>query len=790
MYKNKKLLYLLGFGIILFLISLFDTSKESTHLYSTTKIFTLIIHFIILLLITYIIIKKNPKKIEIHHTKWLKQICLFITIFSIFLYLTFLKSIKYSTIVKKSSFLIIFLILTFVTFLYTYFEYKSKDYSTVLIVLFSIFTISILILYGIERSSSLHYIPFNNDFQTYNGIRRLLSGQTPYKDFVFYLGLGPLYSTSFFVKLIGNSFMNSLFTTTFLSYLFSAITITFILYLILKNIKISISTTFLIFFLQFINREFDIAKTYYPNIYNFLNPIYTTAQTGHSYRPARSFIIILAAIILYLVLEKQEYIKQKTKNLPSFLKAFLIGVFAATLILWSNDFGNASYIAFSFIFFLVILKSKNLNKITIGILSYIIGTLISIFCTISILTKGHFTSWLKATLGTADFQSWYYGSDGYATYFYKNLNHSLFIIAVIGLILCLTILHIKNKRIVSDNLVIIFLSLSYLIAAYLYQIFSYETALFSYLNSFGTILVLAFILKLINNFLNKYISFTEIYSITVFLIILLSIFLLGAPTIYFNYHKGVYNEKLQGYLPEYSTELNTLINYTQGAQVFSTFASAYETITDQFQPTRYDYIIHVLGEEARKEYITDFKNGEYQYVFTISKNYTPWQDWTWYANWFFYRELYQNYQPTYEIGYNNIWEPSTDNSISLDNTTISYKYLSPDRVKISINSQNKSHLIADIKLSYSTNIKHKNLDPLRTLLFVDLNRPEKEVQGFNLPSISEEYFIPIEVINGYGSVILDLRPNGYGTIDIHQIELINLFPQSLNNIQPFELTKP
>ena len=34
---------------------------------------------------------------------------------------------------------------------------------------------------------------------------------------------------------------------------------------------------------------------------------------------------------------------------------------------------------------------------------------------------------------------------------------------------------------------------------------------------------------------------------------------------------------------------------------------------------------------------------------------------------------------------------------------------------------------------------------------------------------------------------LDLRPNEYGTININSIELVNLFEQSLNNIQPLEV---
>jgi hypothetical protein len=321
----------------------------------------------------------------------------------------------------------------------------------------------------------------------------------------------------------------------------------------------------------------------------------------------------------------------------------------------------------------------------------------------------------------------------------------------------------------------------------MYQIFSGAHTLFIYSSNFIHLILLGLIIKGFSEFFSQFFDFYK-YSPVIFIIFIIFIFIiLGVPINKPSDISGIYNEQLHGILPEYGNELNTLIDYTNGAQVFSTYASAYETITDQYQPTRYDYIIHVLGDEARHEYLENFTQGNYPYVLTITEDYTYWEDWVWRANWFFYRELYQNYQPTYTVGYNNIWEPSSDNSLSTDNTTLTYEYLTPYQVLISINSTNKSDLIADVQLSYKTQIERKGLNPIRTLLFVNLDQPEKEVKGFNLPPESDQYFIPIEVKNGYGSILLDLRPNGYGTININNIELVNLFEQSLNNIQPLEI---
>lgn len=46
--------------------------------------------------------------------------------------------------------------------------------------------------------------------------------------------------------------------------------------------------------------------------------------------------------------------------------------------------------------------------------------------------------------------------------------------------------------------------------------------------------------------------------------------------------------------------------FLDGEEFFATYASAQEVVSDTFQPSGTDYIIHVLGDEQRYDYIEAF----------------------------------------------------------------------------------------------------------------------------------------------------------------------------------------
>lgn len=54
----------------------------------------------------------------------------------------------------------------------------------------------ICILHAAEAGHYVDFNPINGTFQNFNPVRRLLSGQIPYRDFQDYLGLGHLFAGS------------------------------------------------------------------------------------------------------------------------------------------------------------------------------------------------------------------------------------------------------------------------------------------------------------------------------------------------------------------------------------------------------------------------------------------------------------------------------------------------------------------------------------------------------------------------------------------------------------------
>lgn len=60
---------------------------------------------------------------------------------------------------------------------------------------------------------------------------------------------------------------------------------------------------------------------------------------------------------------------------------------------------------------------------------------------------------------------------------------------------------------------------------------------------------------------------------------------------------GVYVEALGGHLTERGQDLLDTDTFLNGEDFFATYASAQEVVSDTYQPSGTDYIIHVLGDE-------------------------------------------------------------------------------------------------------------------------------------------------------------------------------------------------
>ena len=239
----------------------------------------------------------------------------------------------------------------------------------------------------------------------------------------------------------------------------------------------------------------------------------------------------------------------------------------------------------------------------------------------------------------------------------------------------------------------------------------------------------------------------------------------------FGEREGTYVENLGGYTP-YGDSIIQASNLIGGEEIFSTYASAIEANTGKFQPSGIDYIIHVLGDEEREEYVENFVTGEYKYASTIRGDYTVYEDWVRRTNWFFYRELYKNYQPVLVTDYSLIWERTEDTNKIETPVEAGVGRINGDTSVIRVRlPEYDGKAIVDLKISYETEWDGDWLKELafkRMATVIDRNAGETVI--YNLPAETEETYIPVVVEDGYASITIMSRPDECSRLENLKVE--------------------
>ncbi len=243
----------------------------------------------------------------------------------------------------------------------------------------------------------------------------------------------------------------------------------------------------------------------------------------------------------------------------------------------------------------------------------------------------------------------------------------------------------------------------------------------------------------------------------------------------------IYIEELGGYFTELGDSIVDAKNRIGDSKIFSTYATAIETATNQFQPSGIDYIIHVLGNKQREEYIENFKKGEFDYVVTTDKDYHRWRYWIKNANWFFYKELYKDYIPEFSTEYNVFWKKQAKEKVSENaNIKIETKDLSTKKIRVETENPNFDG-VASVKISYKSHFKKdfwKKLIINRYVFVNDISGKsltESTHVDYNIPNKSEEYYIPITIINGVGELEISSYPFDDTTFELDNAEISELF---------------
>lgn len=684
---------------------------------------------------------------------------------------------------------------------------KSKKNNIVIAIFTWVLIILIAMLISIFNNPDCDFISFNGDFQNYNPIRRFLAGQIPYKDFIDYLGLGHLYLGSIATILFGGSFYASKIAFNFLS----IISLILVVYVLARSIfQDSKNSKYIILAVLgsfAVIRVFSQIGRVFSNLF-FFRFFYIS---DFSARNVRGLIIPLIVIIVSFLLthfENRKFIE------------ILIPILVGGCFGFNNDYGISCFICGNICYILISIAQhkKDIKTIVKKSLSFILLSICGVFIFVFIFTLGHVKEWIYSTFGIGSFQYWYYNSP--KSFFVYNIDSRaktlmLFIIAIYYFVKLLRT-EINMEKIIRYA-VPMFMCLTLFCQVNEYKMLSGgDNTTFAYAVLFFTVLfeVIAFLKsKLHNKYLKvdpaqtKIIKYVFVIKMLICFCSVLFVFALFGKV----YHTRkviahdsayIYFKELGGYLNQYSDDLIAAKKFLNGKKVFSTYSSALEVCTNQFQPSGIDYIIHVLGDKSREKYLSAFRRGNFDYVITLNPKQIYAEPWIERANWFFYEELYKNYEPVFQNNYQLFWQRKKepvfkDIAAHIDITKRSASDIESS-YKLTIHTDKNFSGWANICLSYSQKKfkRKKSIFVFRSLVNIDDNKTihifDKIFYPNNLRSsmsTKRSEIIPCTIINGEGELIVKSEPAGVVGFDSIFAECENGFSTPFDYVTVVEMQK-
>jgi len=589
--------------------------------------------------------------------------------------------------------------------------------------------------------------------------------------------MGHLYVGTFFTWLFGADFQASLVAFSFLAiFSFSLLSL-----VIGKSItgKYLYSICISIFFLGGICTGL-VGELF--ALLDFQQPIHlisnTILSTGNSARFLRGMILPISCILMILGINNANKIFPACfQNYNYLTYSILYGLIAGIAFAWSNDYGVGVWIC-TLIICLVILcgRENSFKKILFGEFVALLISVVSLVLFVEVITLGHFIEWVKATLSTGGYQSWYYNSEKH--FYIYEVNLSFFTI-VQGLI-CIIYLFFLYKNKCSDKAFI-----RYGIPAFANMVCVCVVNEYHMLSG-GECLEVAIVtlgMTIFYELTNFLINTSKQFSVFVIIIAFtLGIYYL-VPAInhelrFFSAEKdGVYISNLGGYSRELGADLLLTEEWLDGNKFWATYASGQEVISNIFQPSGTDYIIHVLGDENREKYLSEFKTTDFKEISTIKEDYTIWEYWIRRTNWFFYRELYADYHPVFCNSYARYWERNTEeNAFTInENVSIDILKLNDNEYKLVFETNQKHNGIADVYIDYE--IENNDFLIYQKMLLVEDLGSYKEygISDVNYLRDKSKEFIPVNIINGHGELLLKAQPLINGSVKINEAYCNTIF---------------
>lgn len=677
--------------------------------------------------------------------------------------------------------------------------YVKRDWPVLLLLLTLIL---MCLVHAIPAGMDANFFAINGDFQNYNVVRRFLNGQAAYVDFTAYLGYGHLLLGSVLTFIFGQghpTFVSSKMAFQFAAIFSLAVWVYAIFWAVLykKGRILPFLAANIMLLLLLINPNVNASSITAP----FFNGMTASLSTGVSARFLRSLAPVFfvgISIALYCLKLRFKFLNRS----DSLSTAFVFGIPTGIVFYYSNDYGVSSSISITAVVFIKILLDRSIKLLAklneFGL--FLLMAAISFVLFGTAITCGHFPSYLSATFGTGGAQTWYYNS--YKSYYLWDLELTLWSCVQLSVVLLYSFVLIKKGytkyNVIRYGIPLFFNMVGYaasneykLLSGNWLQEVSWTILFLTFCAEISSFFIFIIRYKS-NSSLEKQISVVSSLGAQIIVVfVALSGFSwcisksVSPESNLFTGHHGIFVENL-GYFSDegLARSIKSTDEFLKDDDVlFSTYASGVETYRNQFQPSGIDYVIHVLGNTSRTKYLQNFTKVNPEYVATARESYTGWEYWVKNANWFFYRELFQNYVPAYANDYQVFWIKSTENQILDTNSAkFSAEKIDDHSVRISVSAPSVRFGVADVNLKYKVKKKTslRSLLTLNTMVFVvtDNSYRAADKDTYYLASQADgtpNSAIGIPIIDGSGSAVLTSEPSKNTIFDGFDTSLAGIY---------------
>ncbi|MHC8295308.1 hypothetical protein [Pseudomonas sp. LB3P58] len=524
-------------------------------------------------------------------------------------------------------------------------------------------------------------------FQTASGLYRLDAGQMPGRDFFPYLGIGPLFILFPLFKLLGSNLAASGFSAQFIVLIFGAAAVSIIWHLIFKPEKKIDSI--LAGSVLFIGSLATLTATGHmvPNWLQFgLTP-------GNSLKPVRAFLPYMAIAFLAIPLGRIGAIR------------FLYrGAFCGAILLWSNDFALSTAALFSLLMIPLAGREKCINARCIA--SYTAALTVSAVTLYCITTAGHPLDFLKYNfIDVAKDQWWYFGAYGETARIY-NLGQLTRLFAEdnylpTAVLLATSAYAAVSKR--SDVGLVSWIGLALFAGG---AVASVGGHLGDYMGPFyfwGAWVVIVSALTIVEKTFNAWDGRRMVVSIGSLALsiaaLTLSITAFESSSSSAKHNPDLfYSPELGGYLNNEWKDYIEMAKDSKNSIVIEEYWGLWSATRKSFSGWPVDSVIHALGG-VRVIASERLKNANIV-ISTRNSLSNVWQPWSLSQNYWFYKELIENFTPYATSPNTLVWKRKATTARSADTACI---YTNAEPAMITISNDKKGFYEVTMEYEFSSN---------------------------------------------------------------------------------------